>query len=179
MSVISALFGRKKSGPIQVGQKYVVVKHGMCQLKRIDTKTVGGHSKEYYVFQVVETKMTLLFPVDQLESMVRELVSKDQIVAALRFLADQDAVIVDQTTWNRRYREYCELLDTGSLRASCTVLRNLMVLRFNKDLSFGERKMLDRAKLQVTYEVASVLNLRNEEAEVIVGKAMAGTEVYV
>ncbi len=55
-------------------------------------------------------------------------------------------ISVDSTTWNRRYREYMEKIKTGSVFEIAEVLRDLYLLKGDKDLSFGERKMLDTAR---------------------------------
>ena len=53
---------------------------------------------------------------------------------------------LDNQTWNRRYREYMEKIKTGSVFEIAGVLRDLYLLQSDKDLSFGEKKMLDTAK---------------------------------
>ena len=63
-------------------------------------------------------------------------------------------VKIDNQTWNRRYREYMEKIRTGSVYEIAEVLRNLYVLKHNKDLSFGERKMLDTAKSLLVKELS-------------------------
>ncbi len=55
-------------------------------------------------------------------------------------------IIIDTTTWNRRYREYMEKIKTGSVFEIAEVMRDLYVLKKTKTLSFGERKMLDTAQ---------------------------------
>ena len=61
----------------------------------------------------------------------------------------------DTQTWNRRYREYMEKIKTGSVFEIAEVMRDLSVLRFTKkDLSFGERKMLENARGLLLKELA-------------------------
>jgi CarD family transcriptional regulator len=55
-------------------------------------------------------------------------------------------IVVEQTTWNRRFREYMEKIKTGSIFEICEVVRDLCVIRQDKVLSFGEKKMLELAK---------------------------------
>ena len=63
-------------------------------------------------------------------------------------------VEIDQQTWNRRYREYTEKIKTGSVLEIAKVLRDLFVLKGDKELSFGERKMLDTARNLLVKELA-------------------------
>ena len=74
-------------------------------------------------------------------------------------------VKIDQTTWNRRYREYMEKIKTGSIFEIAEVLRNLFLLRHSKDLSFGERKMLDQAKHLLVKEISLAKAAKEEMVE--------------
>ena len=56
--------------------------------------------------------------------------------------------------WNRRYREYMEKIKTGSVFEIAEVLRDLQRLKGDKELSFGERKMLDTARTLLIKEIA-------------------------
>jgi CarD family transcriptional regulator len=71
-------------------------------------------------------------------------------------------VETDQQTWNRRYREYTEKIKTGSVLQIATVLRDLFVLKGDKELSFGERKMLDTARNLLVKEL-SIARSHSEE----------------
>ena len=57
-------------------------------------------------------------------------------------------------TWNRRYREYMAKIKTGSPYEVARVLRDLYILKGDKNLSFGERKMFDTAKALLVKELA-------------------------
>jgi CarD family transcriptional regulator len=75
-------------------------------------------------------------------------------------------VKVDNQTWNRRYREYMEKIKTGSVYEIAEVLRDLVVLKVDKELSFGERKMLDTARNLLLKELTlatSTDELKQEE----------------
>ncbi|MCA9695318.1 MAG: CarD family transcriptional regulator, partial [Myxococcales bacterium] len=55
--------------------------------------------------------------------------------------------------------EYMEKIKTGSLIEIASVLRDLYLLRGDKDLSFGERKMLDTARGLLVQELALARNV--------------------
>lgn len=52
--------------------------------------------------------------------------------------------LADVSTWNKRYREMESLVHQGP-EARAIIVEALNILKDNKDLSFGERKMLDLA----------------------------------
>jgi CarD family transcriptional regulator len=68
-------------------------------------------------------------------------------------LRDQD-VHIDKQTWNRRYRGFMEKIKTGSLFDVAEVYRDLFRLKSTKNLSFGERRMLDTARTLMVKELA-------------------------
>ncbi|HSR35581.1 MAG TPA: CarD family transcriptional regulator, partial [Desulfurivibrionaceae bacterium] len=67
--------------------------------------------------------------------------------------------------WNQRYREYMEKIKTGSVYEIAAVLRDLFLLRVDKDLSFGERKMMDTAKSLLVKEIALAKDVAEEKVE--------------
>ena len=161
-------FGRKADGGnlkmFKVGDSAVYPAHGVAIVKRIEEKDVGGKKKKFYVLQVVDNLMTIMVPTDNVDSVgLREIISGKDVSNVYKILKKRD-VKIDQTTWNRRYREYMEKIKTGSVYEIAEVLRNLFLLRHSKDLSFGERKMLDQAKHLLVKEIS--LAKRSDEAAV-------------
>ena len=138
----------------KVGDNAVYPSHGVAVIKRIDEREVGGKKKKFYVLQVLDNEMTIMVPTDNIQSVgLRPIVGKTEISNVYKILRRKD-IKVDNTTWNRRYREYMEKIRTGSVYEIAEVLRNLYVLKHNKDLSFGERKMLDTAKQLLVKELS-------------------------
>ena len=72
---------------------------------------------------------------------------------------------VSRTTWNRRFREFNDKLRTGSITDIAEVLRDLVCLRTDKDLSYGEKKMLDKALQMLIAEI--VASTGSEDASVL------------
>ncbi|MBI2606251.1 MAG: CarD family transcriptional regulator [Deltaproteobacteria bacterium] len=138
----------------KVGDNAVYPSHGVAVIKKIDEREVGGKKKKFYVLQVLENEMTIMVPTDNIQSVgLRPIIGKKEVLNVYKILKRKD-VKVDNTTWNRRYREYMEKIRTGSVYEIAEVLRNLYVLKVNKDLSFGERKMLDSAKQLLIKELS-------------------------
>jgi CarD family transcriptional regulator len=105
-----------------------------------------------------------MVPTDNADAVgLREIISDKEVQNVYKILKKRD-VKIDQTTWNRRYREYMEKIKTGSVYEIAEVLRNLFMLRHSKDLSFGERKMLDQAKALLVKEISLA---RGQKEEII------------
>jgi CarD family transcriptional regulator len=58
-----------------------------------------------------------------------------------------------------------EKIKTGSVYEVAEVLRDLFLLRLDKELSFGERKMLDTAKNLLVKEISIAKKVNEEKIE--------------
>ena len=149
----------------KVGESAVYPAHGITVVKRIDEREIGGKKKSFYVLQVLENQMTIMVPTDNAASVgLRSIISDDEVTKVYKILKMRD-VKIDQTTWNRRYRDYMEKIKTGSIYEISEVLRDLFLLRHSKDLSFGERKMLDQAKALIVKEISIAKRLQESVIE--------------
>ena len=137
----------------EVGQKVVYPGHGVGQIQSIDGKEIAGAKISFYMIRILESDVMVMVPVDKAFEKVRPIANAEHVSEVYAMLREKK-VVVEQTTWNRRYREYMEKVRTGSIFEIAEVLRDLCVLRSDKVLSFGERKMLELAKGLLVKELA-------------------------
>jgi CarD family transcriptional regulator len=105
-----------------------------------------GTKLEFYAVQILESGLKVMIPKSNVNSVgLRPIISKEEAAKVIDILRITD-VKIDNQTWNRRYREYMEKIKTGSVYEIAEVLRDLFLLKVDKELSFGERKMLDTAR---------------------------------
>lgn len=137
----------------KVGDNAVYPGHGVVTIKAIETKEILGNKQTFYSLQLVDSGMKIMIPKDNVESVgLRPIISKEEAARVLGILKEKD-VKIDNQTWNRRYREYMEKIKTGSVYEIAEVLRDLFLLKADKELSFGERKMLDSARTLLLKEL--------------------------
>jgi len=74
-------------------------------------------------------------------------------------------VAVDVQPWNRRFRAYTEMLKSGLPSEIAKVLRDMYRLKFDKDLSFGERRLLDQARSLLVQELALAKKVKPDSIE--------------
>lgn len=134
------------------GDHVVCPGHGVGQVCNVETKEMNGEQKSFYIIKVVSNGMKVMIPVDSKDG-VRPLIPTTEIDGVFQLLKDQN-VKVDMSTWNRRHREYTLKVKTGSLLEIADVLRQLLLLKMTKKLSFGERKMLDQCKDLLVKEIS-------------------------
>jgi len=147
----------------QIGDKAVYPGHGVGVIEAIETKKISGRELMFYILRVLDNGMTIMIPRDNAGSVgLRGVIRKLEIPKVLQILKDRD-VSIDNQTWNRRYREYMEKINTGSIFEIAEVLRDLYLLRSEKELSFGERKILDTAKNLLVKELAIVRDVKESD----------------
>jgi len=138
----------------KVGQKVVYPGHGVGQIITIESKEIAGKTIAFYMVRILESDVTVMVPLNKIESVgLRSTASAEEITQVYLMLKKKE-IVVEQTTWNRRYREYMEKIKTGSIFEICEVVRDLCVIRQDKILSFGEKKMLELAKGLMVKELA-------------------------
>ncbi len=146
------------------GDMAVYPAHGVGIIKSILTQTVAGIDQTFYVLEILENNMTIMIPTVSSNNVgLRAIVNKSQVDEVIAILEDRTCEIGSQT-WNRRYRDYMEKIKTGSVHEVAAVLRDLFLLSIDKDLSYGERKMLDTAKNLLVKELSLAQDV--EEANI-------------
>ena len=137
-----------------VGDKAVYPVHGVAEVVALEQRDIGGNTTSVYILKIVDTGLKIMIPTMNAGSVgLRELITAKQAKEVYEILKSRD-IPRDTQTWNRRYREYMEKVKTGSVFEIAEVLRDLSVLRATKDLSFGERKMLETARGLMVKELA-------------------------
>lgn len=138
----------------KVGDKIVYPGHGVGEVEGVRTTVLGGQEHHIYNIKILESGMKVMVPLSQASSVgLRKVVDKRAIDEVYTILKDRDFKI-DTQTWNRRFREYSQKIKTGSVYEIAIVLRDLSVLSADKELSFGEKKMLDMAESLLVSEIA-------------------------
>jgi CarD family transcriptional regulator len=145
------------------GDKAVYPAHGVGEVKAIETREISGNKQTFYILKILDNGMTIMVPTQNVKSVgLREIIGEEQVEEVYEILMERD-ITVDNQTWNRRYREYMDKIKSGSVYEIAEVLRDLSLLKFEKELSFGERKMLDTARVLLVKELSIAQGLSEEE----------------
>jgi CarD family transcriptional regulator len=150
----------------KVGDHAVYPGYGVGLIAGVEAKEIMGTKLEFYAVQILETGLKVMIPKANVASVgLRPIISRSEAAKVIEILKVTD-VKIDNQTWNRRYREYMEKIKTGSVYEIAEVLRDLFLLKADKELSFGERKMLDNARGLLMKELALAVDkdeLHNQE----------------
>lgn len=138
----------------KVGDMAVHPKHGVGQISEIAQKDFGGSVSACYVMKILDTGLKVFVPTEAAERVgLRPVMKKKEAQKILDVLRAPE-VAVDLQPWNRRFRAYTEMLKSGLPTEIAKVLRDMYRLKFDKDLSFGERRLLDQARSLLVQELA-------------------------
>jgi len=149
-----------------VGDMAVYPAHGVGRIESIEQRQVGDNQQSFYVMKILDSNMVIMIPTAGCRNVgLRCLISAEEVSRIYEILNNRDVEIAPQP-WNQRYREYMEKIKTGSPYEIASVLRDLSILRIDKDLSFGERKMMDTAKSLLVKEIALVSESGKTETQV-------------
>lgn len=148
-----------KPREFQVGDLAVYPAHGVGRIESIESKVVSGEKHDFYIMKVLENNMVIMIPTWNVNSVgLRDVISENEIPKVYEIMKQNRDTPIDSQTWNRRYRDYMEKIKTGSLFDVAEVFRDLYLLKLNKDLSFGERKLYDTAQLLLVKELSTAMN---------------------
>ena len=149
----------------KIGDLAVYPAQGVGVIEAIENREVGGNKQLFYIMKIMGNGMKIMIPMDSAKSVgLREVIHKREIAKVYAILRNKD-VTIDKQTWNKRYREYLEKIKTGSVFEIARVLRDLFILKSDKNLSFGERKMMDTAKSLLIKEISVASNAEETKIE--------------
>ncbi len=157
----------------KVGDLAVYPAHGVGLIERIETQEISGCRQDFYVMRILENGMIIMIPTNNVENVgLRDIIEHAEVSKLYSILKRRD-VPIDKQTWNRRYREYMDKIKTGSVFEVAEVYRDLLILKIEKDLSFGERKMLDTARNLLVKEISLAKKVDEEQVEKELDKMFA------
>jgi len=149
----------------QVGLLAVYPAHGVGIIEKIETQEISGCKQDFYVMRILDNDMIIMIPTSNVDNVgLREIIAKTELPKLFTILKKRD-VILNNQTWNRRYRDYMDKIKTGSIFEVAEVYRDLLILRLEKELSFGERKMLDTARTLLVKEISLAKDIKESQVE--------------
>ena len=139
--------------------------HGVGLIQTIEKQTIGGVDQSFYVMKILDNDMTIMIPTATSANVgLRAIISDDEVTKVIDILKERDVQVTAQT-WNRRYRDYMDKIKTGSVFEVAVVLRDLFLLKEDKELSYGDRKMLDTAKNLLVKELSLAKQMDQDKVE--------------
>lgn len=137
---------------------------GVAVIEQIIEKKVSGIGIKFFKLSFLFKDMTILLPVNNAKgSGVRHPENKKEVERVFNFLADvseKSMPVLDFTPsgWNRRNKEYQLKIQGGKLIEISEIFKDLMYVSQQKELSFGEKSLLQTAEDLLIQEIQLITN---------------------
>ena len=155
----------------EVGDKVIYPNHGLGIVERIEEKTILGTTCGFYHLRIVANETIVLVPVANVDGVgLRRAIGDQEIERLFGLLGD--GKIDNHQNWKGRFKDNSDRMRTGSIYDVVEVLKSLTFLARSKNLSFREKRMLDRAKFLVISEISEVAREKSEAVEQKVDSAL-------
>jgi CarD family transcriptional regulator len=155
----------------QVGDKVIYPNHGLGVVQGIETKTILGTTCGFYHLRMIANETTVLVPLDNVDGVgLRRAIADVEVDRLFSLLGD--GKIDNHQNWKGRFKDNSDKMRSGSIYDVVDVLKNLTHLSRSKNLSFREKRMLDRARFLVVSEIAEVVQEATEAVEGKVDRAL-------
>jgi CarD family transcriptional regulator len=140
-----------------VGDLVVYPGQGVAKVEEFGTKQIGGANCEFLVLRMASGASRIMIPVGKIRDVgLRPLMGLEEAERIWKILRTRPQGRQGRQTWIRQFREYQDRIKTGSVFDIAEVLRNLLLLQREKELSFGEHRVLDSARTLLAEELAAV-----------------------
>lgn len=155
-----------------LNEKVVYPGHGVAKINRVIEKVVGGHLTSFFELKFLDSEMTILVPVKNLSSVGVRKVSSDEIIKELfqklsKPLANQagsECIAYCGSNWGKRLKKYQGKISSGDPLKICDIYRDLTFLSTTKDLSFGEKSLLQKIEHLLVQEISVVTRINKDQA---------------
>ena len=153
---------------LSLNDKVVYPGYGVAEINRVLERNVGGQSTCFFELHFLSKDMTILVPVDKVLAVgVRPLSTKNKINDMLQMLSNsrgQDVKEIRTSNWNKRSKDYQLRLRSGNLLDISKIYRDLKCISKSKQLSFGEKNLLQQTECLLVEEISIVSELKEDKA---------------
>lgn len=151
-----------KKTKFSVGDKVVHPQHGAATIAKKVKQEFNGQKLDYYVLDIATEQLTVMVPIDGMEDLIRPVITKTAARNVLKSLRDEPEEA--GSNWSRWYKVLNEKMTSGDIFQVAEVVRDLTFAQQTKGISPALKRMLSKARLTLTSELAFSLQIDDEEA---------------
>ncbi len=143
-----------------IGDSFVYPMHGAGTVESIEEKIILGENVSYYNIKLPYGNLLLAVPVENIDKLgVRDVMDVSEVDRLLSYL--KCSSVQNNDVWNKRLRSNMDKLRGGNIYAAADVFKELYFRDIERNLSSGEKKVLNSAK-----------NIMYSELVIACGKSM-------
>ena len=158
----------------KVGDKVVHPHHGAALITRQVEQEVVGESRSYFELQVATEQLTVFVPVTSMNEIIRPVITKTAATKVMRIFKEDPQS--SGNNWSRWYKVLNEKMTSGDIYQVAEVVRDLTYSQHTKGISPALKRMLSRARVTLTSELAYALSISTEEAVERLDRALPDPE---
>lgn len=165
---------KKATSKYLVGDKVVHPQHGAATIQRKVKQAFDGQTRDYYVLDISTESLTVMIPVENVDSVVRSVISKTaskNVLASLKGEPQEAGA-----NWSRWYKVLTEKMFSGDIFQVAEVVRDLSFAQQTKGISPALKRMLSKARMTLISELAFSLETDEEDATVRLDRALPKVE---
>ena len=146
----------KRNLDFEIGEIVVYPKHGVGEIKKIESMEIASIKSKFYVVKMEQGKLTIRVPFDkQIEVGLRKICSKKIINEVFEVLKLKPKI--RRIMWSRIAQEYDTKIFSGDPIKIAEVVRDLFRKNSQPEQSYSERQMFQLALERLAREVAAVV----------------------
>ena len=151
----------------RVGKLAVYPGYGVARIEALEQQEVAGQTLEFLVLRRLEDETRIMIPRDKVNEVgLRQVMKRTDAERIWEIIRSRKkGRRKSGVAWSRQFREFQDKLRSGSIFDIAEVLRDLLRQQLEKELSFGERKLLENARSLVVQELAAAQKSGAEEIE--------------
>ena len=143
----------------KVGDQAVYAGHGVGVITSIETREISGNREVFYSVKIQDSQTNILVPQSRTGAPggLRPITSRDKLMEVMEILKGNKILMKGVSNWNKKLQEYTKKLKTGSLTDVALVLKDISLMKEKKNLSFGEKQLMETAWKLLFKEISMVL----------------------
>ncbi|HJQ78269.1 MAG TPA: CarD family transcriptional regulator [Acidimicrobiia bacterium] len=145
-----------------VGDKVVHPQHGAATIKKKVKQEFDGNKRDYFILDIATEQLTVMVPLDKADDLIRPVISKTRSREVLRSLKGEPEEA--GSNWSRWYKVLNEKMVSGDIFQVAEVVRDLSFAQQTKGISPALKRMLSKARLTLSSELAFSLEVDDDEA---------------
>ncbi len=138
-------------------EKVVYPGHGVAIIDRILERKIGGKVTNFFELKFINKDMTILVPIDNSESIgIRRVSSEKDIGTLFKIFSEPVEHHHHEVAlnWNKRNKVYQGKIRSGNIKEIGQIYRDLRYIERQKELSFGEKNLLQQTEALLAEEIA-------------------------
>ena len=136
--------------------------HGAATIQKKVRQTFDGTRKDYFILDIATEQLTVMVPLERVDDLIRPVISKTRSREVLRSLKGEPEEA--GSNWSRWYKVLNEKMVSGDIFQVAEVVRDLSYAQQTKGISPALKRMLSKARLTLSSELAFSLEVDEEEA---------------